>query len=218
MKESAFTVIYMIAITAVFTAGVTLVKVATGTRVERNAQLAEHRQIVLALGLEDDLRVGGEQVDAHFRELTAYRWDDEDGSVVYAALDDSGAVKAYAFPIGGRGFWGGIYGYIGINPEGTEIRGIAFTRHSETPGLGARIDERWFREQFKGLELGEPVDGIHIEFVSEGERLDSRSVHAITGATRTSTALRAFLNEDLRHIREAITGGGLARMSAEGGP
>ncbi len=35
----------------------------------------------------------------------------------------------------------------------TRILGLAFLRHSETPGLGGRITEDWFLEQFRGLPL-----------------------------------------------------------------
>ena len=216
MRKDFFTVFYMVAITAVFTVVVTVLKVATEARVAQNEQLAEHREILLALNLTDNLDLSGPEVDALLHEkVVAYAWPRSERRV-YASLDAKGVPQVYAFPIGGRGFWGPIRGFLGVAADGDEIRGISFVKHSETPGLGARIDDKWFREQFKGKQIAEPEDDLYINFVREDRELTETSVHAISGATRTSMALESFLNEDLARIREVLAGGELKRVQGGG--
>ena len=43
---------------------------------------------------------------------------------------------------------GKIDAVIGIKRDFKELTGISFTANNETPGLGARITEKWFCEQF----------------------------------------------------------------------
>ena len=66
----------------------------------------------------------------------------------------------YALALRSPGFWGPIDGYLGVDSRAERILGIAFTRQGETPGLGGRIVEAWFREQFRGKPIvddGQPV-------------------------------------------------------------
>lgn len=123
-----------------------------------------------------------------------------DGQHVYRGYDDSGQPLAYAFPVGGKGFWGRIEGLLALNNDLNEITGIVFTQNVETPGLGARITEQWFRDQFQGISLPEhPKDGKYV-VVSKQDAGKGNRVDAITGATMTSTLVEKFLNEDIKRI------------------
>jgi electron transport complex protein RnfG len=59
-----------------------------------------------------------------------------------------------------------------------KITGLRVLSQSETPGLGTRVQEPWFQEQFKGLAKEE------IELKKNGGKID-----AITGATISSKAV-----------------------------
>ena len=87
---------------------------------------------------------------------------------------------------------------VGITPDSTRVLGIAFTQHSETPGLGGRITESWFTEQFKDLPL-HPMEGDQNIFYlkPEGTAIASNELDAITGATNTSSAVEVFMNREL---------------------
>jgi Na+-transporting NADH:ubiquinone oxidoreductase subunit C len=112
---------------------------------------------------------------------------------------DHETILGYAFPVGGPGFWGPIDGMVAVDPQVSQILGIAFYKHSETPGLGARINEEWFTEQFSGLSLF-PVSEERKFFYLEtgGTSEEPHQLDAITGATGTSRAIEAFLNKELR--------------------
>jgi len=85
-----------------------------------------------------------------------------------------------------------------VAPDASKIIGVAFYEHNETPGLGARISESWFTEQFSGLPL-HPIEGGDQIFYLNPKRAGKahNELDAITGASRTSDAVERFLNRDL---------------------
>jgi Na+-transporting NADH:ubiquinone oxidoreductase subunit C len=151
---------------------------------------------VLGVPFPDDVEAGRlERIeDEHVAQAEL------NGERVYRAYDDQGNPVAYAFPIGGKGFWGRIDGLLSLNNDLNEINGIVFTQNVETPGLGARITEKWFRDQFRGIKLpAQPNDGTYV-IVSKHHAGKENRVDAITGATMTSGLLEKFLNEDINRI------------------
>ncbi len=196
----------MVIVTAVFTAAVPAVKIATSDRVSLNEKLSERRHLLAALGLTDNPALNAEEADEIFRNQVVRLQLKGESNIVYGAVTEGTRVDTYAFSVGGRGFWGPIRGYLGVSPDGRTVKGISFTRHLETPGLGARIEEQWFTGQFRGKDISGSEDGVFIRFVPEGVPLEKNSVHAITGATRTSRALETFLNEDVKRIKKVLEG------------
>jgi len=65
---------------------------------------------------------------------------------------------------------------------------VDFTSHNETPGLGGRIDEAWFKEQFRNRKI---VIGTGLSYDTEQEN----QLDAITGATSTSRSILNILND-----------------------
>jgi Na+-transporting NADH:ubiquinone oxidoreductase subunit C len=87
---------------------------------------------------------------------------------------------------------------VGVDPEGSKILGVSFYKHSETPGLGGRITEDWFKMQFKGLKLYPLKEDKKIFYLkAAGSKKAPNELDAITGATGTSRAVEAFLNQEL---------------------
>jgi Na+-transporting NADH:ubiquinone oxidoreductase subunit C len=114
----------------------------------------------------------------------------------FTRLKEDGRVVAYAVPIEGRGFWAPIRGMIGVKADRKTITGIAFYEQNETPGLGAEIAKSPFRDQFRGKEIS-PQDKP-ISMRRPGETLGKSEVHAVTGATQTSTRLEGIINASLK--------------------
>jgi Na+-transporting NADH:ubiquinone oxidoreductase subunit C len=96
---------------------------------------------------------------------------------------------------------------VGIDPQATKILGLAFYGHSETPGLGGRITERWFTDQFTGLPLRPIERDQNIFYLKpEGTAEASNELDAITGATITSSSVEAFLNQELDNFLRNLWG------------
>ncbi len=197
-----YPVAFMAVLAAVFGAAVSTVAVVTRPRVEAGERARLRAHVFSAFGVEApaDARALEALWNERIREAR-----DEEGP--YWVLRGPGGAAGYAFPFEGPGFWGPISGVVAVDPAGERILGISFVRHQETPGLGGRISEGWFRDQFRGKPL-EVRDGRVLEFVFRPPT-GEREVEAITGATQTSTRLARFLNAFLARLpgRAVFRGG-----------
>lgn len=112
--------------------------------------------------------------------------------VFEASLEDGS--KSFIIPLEGKGLWGPLYGYLALKEDLRTINGVTFDHTSETPGLGAEINESWFEDQFIGKKIFEDDEFVSIEIQKGGaEDDDPHAVDAISGGTITSKGLEAML-------------------------
>ena len=111
---------------------------------------------------------------------------DKDGNPietnVFPAKTD-GRVAAVAYAATGTGYGGEIDVMVGLSMDG-KLAGISVMTHSETPGLGARITETAFTEQFRGL----PLEG-GVQLSGDGGTID-----AVSGASFSSKGVISAIN------------------------
>jgi Na+-transporting NADH:ubiquinone oxidoreductase subunit C len=196
----------MFLITLLFTSMVSAVKILNEERIERNEKIKLQRIILEVLGMPVTKETPDAAVVRLFQgRVKAVNVDDK---IIYVGYEEGGRnISGYAFPVGGPGFWGPIDGLVAVDERATRIIGIAFYKHSETPGLGARMTEPWFRDQFKGLPLFPVEGGRRIFYLKpQGTGSAPNELSAITGATGTSRAVEAFLNKDLDHFLKKLWG------------
>ncbi len=190
MKKSfAYPIVFMSLVTAIYAFLLAFLNYSTAEQIEflANTDLQEKILYVFDIPLES---TDPQKIDKQFEERIESK--EIDGEKIYF-LEDSGEIEAYAFPIGGAGLWGSIEGYAGVSADYSKLIGIEFISHSETPGLGGRIDEEWFKEQFRGIGLEDSQDDYIVYTPAAGGNVD-----AITGATLTSQSVREFVNEDIQ--------------------
>lgn len=95
----------------------------------------------------------------------------------FEAVDASGKCIGYVVQLTTKdGYSGGIVMVVGVQLDGT-VNGFSITDHSETNGLGTKAFEPSYAEQFEGI----PAD-------------DVSGVATISGATKTSTAVKNGIN------------------------
>ncbi len=177
---------FMLALTVLFMSAVTGAHLATKETVERNQSLYIKRAVLDAAGLA--VPETGTEVEALFREKVKPVGAD-DAAAEFDAAADGGPVRVLRKS--GAGLWGEIAAMVGVKPDGA-LSGIAFIAQNETPGLGARIEEAWFRDQFRGKKPP-------LALVAEGTRSAKPSdMDAITGASITSKAVRDIVNGAVR--------------------
>lgn len=203
MKKRLFSVLYMFLLTFFFTSIVSAVKIYNEARIEINQRVKLQRVILDVLDLPAGEKVSDRRVvemfDRRVKEIEA-----QDRTLYVGYGEDNRTIAGYAFPVSGPGFWGPVYGMVAVDPSGTEILGVAFYKHSETPGLGARITEDWFTKQFRGLPLRPETSRKIFYLKSAGTPQAENELDAVTGATGTSRAVEAFLNKELDHFLKDI--------------
>ena len=196
VKKRLYPVGFMLAVTLVFISVTSIVYTVTGERIELNEQVRLRRAILYAAGVDlpEDLVEIDRMYDNLVREVTG-----DSTNVKFYEIRGEGSEEVESFVVirTGPGLWGQITAVIGFDPDLEMFRGLEIIDQNETPGLGGRIDEAWFKEQFSGkvppLESA-PEEGP----VSEGE------FHAITGATFSSSAIREIMNSSATYVRTEI--------------
>jgi Na+-transporting NADH:ubiquinone oxidoreductase subunit C len=104
---------------------------------------------------------------------------------------------------------------VAVNADVTKVLGIDIISQNETPGLGGRIDEPWFKNQFRGEVI--PAGGnIKTGPAGAGDTdLTNGRFDAITGASITSKLFDAMLNQALERLR-AVLGQASAAAGGKG--
>lgn len=117
-------------------------------------------------------------------------------------------------PCYGAGLWGPIWGYIAVEKDGKTITGAVFDHKSETPGLGAKITEKFFQDQFPGKVFG---DGdVKFAVVKGGAKGAANGVDAISGATITSQSLGKTVNTWAKYYEPYLSKAAKAAEAADG--
>ncbi len=96
-------------------------------------------------------------LEEFFPQATGADVEEIDGDKFTVAKDDNDNVVGVLVEARTRqGYAGDIRYRLVINSEG-EIIGIDITEHSETPGLGAKIDEDPYKNSIIGLTVEDPI-------------------------------------------------------------
>ena len=99
-----------------------------------------------------------------------------------------GQTQAVAFSTAAKGYHDLIEVMVGVDPDG-KLTGISIMTHTETPGLGARIVEPSFTDQFAGLD----VDTTKLS--AEGGKVD-----ALSGATFSTVGVVTAVTDALKEF------------------
>lgn len=181
-KQILYPVFFMILLTGIYTFVLAFINESTVDIIAAQEALRVKRSVLYVLDLPSDGTA--EEVNQLYDSKLESKPFGDDAYYIYK---EDGVVSGYAFPYVGKGLWGSISGYIAVSGDLNTILGVDFIAHSETPGLGGRIDEEWFKAQFRGVPVEESESLIFLP--ADGGNIDS-----ITGATSTSEAVRNILN------------------------
>ena len=192
-KSPAYILSFMAAICIVFGLGISAVNYATQGLLAKNATL--HRNSVLCRAFQLD--VTGTSAEAYQQAVDAHLQPQTLGGHLFYTCTAPGK-EGVGFVAGGMGFWDRIECVVVLSPDLNQVLNIQVLDQKETPGLGARIEEPWFTQQFKGLQIAwnAPKENRILIGTSPSDNAPNE-VDAITGATQTSMSLMRFLNDEL---------------------
>ena len=165
-------------------------------------------QILISLNITG---LKGVAIDQKFAEVVTDTIQVDDKVVYQASVD--GATK-YVLPVKGRGLWGGLWGYISVNDDRQHVFGTYFDHESETAGLGARIKERWFQEQFNGKPIfTDNPQQVALTVVKKGLSKAETEIDGVTGATLTSNGVADMVTNGLQAYISFLSGGNASTCS-----
>ena len=197
-KNMLYPVVFMIILAGALTMILALINGVTLPVIEFNQEIELKQKILSVFDILPE-EAAPEEIDKIFSENITE--EEFEGETVYV-LEENGIPAAYAAPFNGPGLWGSIEGYMGVTSDLQNVTGIEFIKQDETPGLGGRISEPEYKEQYRDLDISNPATGnLFVSRPAEGGNVD-----AIAGATQTSTFVINMLNEDIAKFIESRGG------------
>lgn len=118
------------------------------------------------------------------------------GFEVYKVFNEADSSVGYSLVYSGNGFQGKIKLMIGLSDDISKITSIEVLEQSETPGLGTKILEPSYKDQYNGL-----VTTPAIKLVKGLEPSNPNEVQSITGATISSRAVVTIVNDGVAKLR-----------------
>lgn len=117
---------------------------------------------------------------------------------VYEAVNGNDVV-GHVLKVTTKGFHGPVDFVVAITTD-DKVSGVKVLSHSETPGLGAKIEEEKFTTRFSNKGISEDLEVVKVTPNKDNE------VEAISGATTSSKASVSAVNEAIRFYKENIKG------------
>lgn len=105
----------------------------------------------------------------------------------FTGFDEEGDVIGYAITTSAKGYGGQVQIMTGLDINGV-VTGVEILSEEETEGLGKNAN----KEEFRNLFIGKQVDKYSVVKI---KAQDEGDIVAITGATITTTAVTAAVNE-----------------------
>lgn len=117
-------------------------------------------------------------------EYSTQTLDSDEILLLYQGLDINGDPVGFAYVSEATGYGGIVQVLVGVSEQTEKITGVTVVEHSETAGIGTKIEEDSFKNQFIGKGVADPITmGIDID--------------VITGSTVSSRAMTEAVNKNL---------------------
>ncbi len=184
LKQEIFPVVFLTIVVCISVIALSIVNSITEDKIEEAKQEAIDKML-----------------EEQFPEMAESDYDDD--IEVYTILDENDSIAGYAFMTEAGGYGGPIEILVALENFSLEVeeiedgdivlRGISVISHTETPGLGAKIEENSFLKKFEGISI------IDVKFTRDGGQVD-----AISGATISSSAVVDAVHDDAVAKAKAI--------------
>lgn len=123
--------------------------------------------------------------------------------LAYKALADDGKQVGWVAYGKGGGYSADIELLVGLDMDLSKITGIYVLSQQETPGLGNKIIDAPFRDQFKGKTTTKPLSVTK----NNDAGPDNQKIDALTGATVSSKAVTHIVEEAIAALKAELAKG-----------
>ena len=195
-NSNAYIIIYSAVLVVIVAFLLAFVYQALKPMQDANVALDVKKQILYSLNIRD---LDGAEAEAKYAEVVKEEKENEDnGQKVYECQIDGKNIVVVSLK--GMGLWGGISGYLAVDPEG-KVYGAYFNHEGETAGLGAEIkDSQAWQEKFIGKKIWDEQGNVVLSVVKKVDNPESQ-VDCVTGATLTSNGVDAMLKDGLKNLQ-----------------
>ena len=194
-NSNLYTFIYSAVMVIIVAVLLAVVSQALAPKQQANILLDKQKQILGALKVDYSAGNPAEIYMVLVNDTLTYGGASEHSEPIEVYVANLNGETKYILPLSGKGLWGGIGGYLALDADKNTIYGVNFNHESETPGLGAKIVELPFREQFEGKHIRNAAgEVVSVAVLKSGKHADGQEqVDAISGATITSSGVSTML-------------------------
>lgn len=185
-KSLVYPALFMLVLSTVLTFFLSMLNEHTKSLVAKNAEFELKKKILYIFSIEND----GTQKDVDNKFTRNIKKTDKKYNNKPIFKYEKEGKKAYAVSVQGSGLWGPIEAYVALSQDYNTILGLDFIRQSESPGLGGRIEESFYKEQYRNIRLKD-ID---------------KKVDSISGATMTSLSVVKLVSGDLAKFIKTMGG------------
>jgi len=194
-NSMAYTAVFSFVITFILVFFLTLTHVGTKNRVSEYKKNYEISSILKAIGVKPK----DKEVQEQFKSI--FNLELPTNETMIAKIDGKDILVS---KFSGKALWGTVNGIIAMDKNLKTIKGIDIISHNETPGLGGRIEEEWFLNQFKDETINENMIRV-VQGSGDGNYNSNDGViDGIVGATRTSHSMEVMINQKIKSLREEV--------------
>ena len=188
MKERLLMLLFVLVLGGILTTALVVVDDFTTPAIEKNRAVKLQSSVLGALGIEYEI----ESIETTFVQSVQSMASDD---LTYYRANDG----RLALPYVGSGLWGPITGILAMTEDLSTIDGITIMHQEETPGLGSRIAEDEYLEQFIDKK---PANGL--KMTQPGRASADDEIDSISGATMSSKAFIELLNSEYGVYRASL--------------
>ncbi len=178
------------------------VQAALGPKIEANKikeTMEKVPEVVLGLEAAQKLAASGEALNIQSRIIEVDKKDKKKFYTVYEARFQDNALAGWVAKAGGQGYADKIELLVGIDALAENITGLFILDQKETPGLGNKISDTAWRNQFIDKPATSPL--VVVKDKSQGPS----KIDAISGATISSVSVCGIINQTVSDIGPKLT-------------
>ncbi|TYB32760.1 MAG: Na(+)-translocating NADH-quinone reductase subunit C [Flexistipes sinusarabici] len=111
----------------------------------------------------------------------------------YILQNENGQISKVVIMVYGKGLWSTLYGFLSVKSDGRTVQGLTFYQHGETPGLGGKVDNKEWKQQWNGKKLYGQSGAVRISVIKgdvdpTAEDVEFK-VDGLSGATMTTNGV-----------------------------
>jgi len=194
-EKRSYPVFFMIVITVFFIGILAFFYNSTKARINRFDEINLKRAVLSTFELPT------EDVDKTFLKFIKIQ---ENSDLIYYEAEKDNEILGYCFPVSGPGLWGTIDALLTVTRDLERVINIEIIKQNETPGLGGRITEDWFKHQFKGKVILINNKVREFNLIPETDTAQKNQINQITGATYSSKSVVDIIAKEIKKIKNKI--------------
>jgi electron transport complex protein RnfG len=188
--------VVVLAVIAMVSAGIlSVVYGTTSVIIEENAARALESSVYDVLPSATRVDIIRRSPDEHgVDDPKEMREQEQRTTLIYQGINEQDQVIGYAFVGEANGYGGVIRVLVGVDEASDQILNIKVLEHTETPGLGSRIEDESFRNRFVGKTIEDPI-------------AINQDIDNISGATVSSRAVADAVRKGFVETSSLYRGG-----------